>query len=203
VCANRRTAGSRSLFADTRRLAAALRRYTTGFAAAVVLLAGCSTPPPEIVKAEVTAPAVLPPAPPAPRAVVRTNWAFTSGADECVAIAAAEGTSLRVTVRRDAPIRLNLSLVALLQSRLAAHVAIPLRFAGSAGRWQVSARQTSSRQLAVTLGSGDSALSRVLVLLSGGAMDVESPERVVLSLIIPPSDAPGQLWFDCARGKMM
>jgi hypothetical protein len=182
---------------------AALRPSTTGFAAVVVLLAGCSTPPPDIVKPEVTAPAVLLPTPPAPRAVVRTNWTFTSGADECVAVAAGEGTSLRVTVRRDAPISLDLSLATFLQRRLAAHAAIPLRFAGSAGRWQVSARQTASRQLAVTLGSGDSALSRVLVLLSGGAMDVENPERVVLSLIIPPSDAPGQLWFDCARGKMM
>ena len=168
----------------------------------MLLLAGCTKPPPQVVNPEPSVTAVVPSAPP-PRQVVHTNWTFSSGTDECVAVAAGGGTSLRVTVRPDAPIGLSLSLTAQLQQRLAPHIAIPLRFSGSAGRWQVSAQQTASHQLAVTLGSGDAALSRVLVLLSGGELDVANPDRVILSLVIAPSDSAGQLWFDCTRHKMI
>jgi hypothetical protein len=145
------------------------------------------------------APLALPP----PRQVIRTTWTFATENDECVAVAAGGGTSLRVTIRRDAPINLVVTLAPPLEHRLVPHAAIPLRFAGSAGHWQVSAQQTASHQLAVTLGSGDIALSRVLVLLSGGVLDVQSPEQLILSLTIVPSEAAGQLWFDCARHKMI
>ncbi len=50
------------------------------FAAVVVLLAGCSTPPPDIVKPEATAPAVATADAACAASVVRTNWTFTSGA---------------------------------------------------------------------------------------------------------------------------
>lgn len=134
--------------------------------------------------------------------MVRTNWTFTAGNDECVAVAAGGGTALRVTIRHAAPINLSLSLPAQSEQRLAGHVAIPLRFTGAAGRWQVSAQQIANHQLNVMLGSGDIALSRVLVLLSGGVLDVQNPEQVILSLTIAPSDAAGQVWFDCARSKL-
>jgi hypothetical protein len=167
-----------------------------------LLVAGCSKPQSDTSNVAPPVPSVVPPAPPPPRQVIRTNWTFASGNDECVAVAAGGGTSLRVTVRRDAPIDLTVTLSPPVEHRLAAHAATPLRFAGSAGHWQVSAQQTASHQLAVTLGSGDMALSRVLVLLSGGVLDVQNPDQVILSLTIVPSDAAGQLWFDCARREM-
>ncbi len=135
--------------------------------------------------------------------MVHASWTFTAGSDECVAVAAGGGTALRVTIRRAAPINLVLSLTAQSEQRLAAHVAIPLRFTGSAGRWQVSAQPLANHQLNVTLGTGDIALSRVLVLLSGGVLDVQSPEQVILSMTVAPSDAAGQVWFDCARSKLL
>jgi hypothetical protein len=135
--------------------------------------------------------------------VVRTTWNFVSGSDQCVAVAAAGATSLRIAVSRAAPIRLTLSLAMQLWWSPASHAAVPLRFNGPAGRWQVTAQPSGNRQIIVTLGSDESALSRVLVLLSGGVLDVIEAERIVVSLVVGPSDAQGQLWFDCARSKMI
>jgi hypothetical protein len=131
--------------------------------------------------------------------VVRAAWTFRSSDTECVAVAAAGDTSLLVTIRRDAPIRLTVSL-----ATPSAHgpSTLPLRFSGPAGAWQVSARRTAARQLAVTLGSDDTALSRVLVLLNGGTLDLGNPSQPILSLAISASDAQGQAWFDCARSKL-
>jgi hypothetical protein len=172
-------------------------------AALLVLLVGCSKPPSDDGRREATFPAAPPLAQHAPRQVVHTAWSFDSGTDECVGTAAAGGTSLRVTVRRNAPIRLVVSLTTKLERRPAGPAAVPLRFSGPTGSWQVSAQQTASHQLAVTLGSDDTALSRVLVLLGGGVLNVGEPEQAGTSLGITPSDAQGQLWFDCARSKMI
>ncbi len=144
-------------------------------------------------------PAVPPLVRHAPSGMVRTNWAFNTSGDECAAVAAAAGTSLLITVRRDAPIQLVVSLAS------PAHglASVPLRFTGPAGAWQAAARQTAARQIAVPLGSDEAALSRVLVLLSGGVLEVGAPAQLIVSLVISASDAQGQAWFDCARGKML
>jgi hypothetical protein len=89
------------------------------------------------------------------------------------------------------------------EHRPAGRAAVPLRFAGPTGRWQVPAQQTSSHQLAVTLGADDTGLSRVLVLLNGGVLEIGRPEQNISSLAILPSDAQGQRWFDCARDKLI
>jgi hypothetical protein len=184
--------------------ALALRIAGRAFAALTLLLAGCTKPPPDDGRREVVAPAaVAPPARPAPRQVIRTTWNFESGNDECTATAAGGSTSLRVAIRRDAPIRLMLSLAAQLEPRPAGRSAVPLRFAGPTGTWQVSAQQTGSRQLTATLGSDNTALGRLLILLGGGVLDVAESEQSIASVGVAPSGAPGQLWFDCARGKMI
>jgi hypothetical protein len=103
-----------------------------------------------------------------------------------------------VTIRRNAAAELVVSLAA----QVVPASPVPLRFSGPAGNWQVQARRTASRALAVSLGSDNTALTQVLVLLSGGAFDVGSPDRPIASLVIAPSDTRGQAWFDCARGMM-
>ncbi len=131
---------------------------------------------------------------------IHTTWTFRSSDEECVAVAAAAGTSVLISIRRDAPIRLVVSLES---QPVHGSVTVPLRFTGPAGLWQVSARRTAARRFAVTLGSDDKALSRILVLLSGGMLELGQPAQPIVSLVISPSDAQGQSWFDCARGKML
>ena len=162
-----------------------------------MLLLSCSKPPPEPTP-EVEAPPP-PPAKPAPVPILRAEWSFSAKSGECVAVAAAGATAMRVTVRRSSPIRLDVSL-----ARQFAHdPVVPLRFAGPAGNWQVTAREAGKTTLAVTLGTDNSALSHVLVLLSGGTLNVGLPPNAVVTLAIRPSDVGGQNWFDCARDKMM
>lgn len=141
-----------------------------------------------------TAPIVVRPQP----RTLRATWAFVSGNDQCVATAAAGPTAVRVTIRRDAAIRLAVTLPA----NPTAKPPVPLRFDGPAGRWQVFASPVGGRQLAAVLGSDNDALTRVLVLLSGGSFDVGAPDQVIASLAIAPSESDGQHWFDCAREKM-
>ena len=135
----------------------------------------------------------------APSQIVRTNWTFNSGDDECTAVAAATGTSLLVSVHRGAPIRLVVSLA----SPAPGSAGVPLRFTGPAGAWQAVAHQATARQISVALGSDETALSHVLVLLSGGMLEAGPPAQLIVSLVISPSDAQGQAWFDCARRKML
>jgi hypothetical protein len=66
----------------------------------------------------------------------------------------------------------------------------------------VTAYQISATQLGVKLGSDNTALSHVLVLLSGGTLNVGLAPHGVVSLVIRPSDTSGQNWFDCAREKL-
>ncbi|HEX3399486.1 MAG TPA: hypothetical protein VHT74_04070 [Acetobacteraceae bacterium] len=173
-----------------------------GAALLLLLMAGCSQPKPDEAPHEAAGPVAPPPSRPAPRQV-RATWSFDSRSEECIATAAGSGMSLRVTVRRNAPIAISLSLPANMALPATGRAPIPLRFAGPAGRWQVAAQQTASHQLAVTMGSGDTALSHVLVLLSGGVLDIGTTEQIIASVTIPASDLQGQLWFDCARSRMI
>jgi hypothetical protein len=166
-----------------------------------LVMVGCTPlpPPGDEGRREASAPAVPPLVRPAPRQAIRTSWTFNTGVEECVAVAAAAATSLTVTVRRDMPIRLAISMA----SPAHGPPSVPLRFTGPAGAWQVVAHQTTAHQISVVLGSDESALSHVLVLLSGGLLEAGSPAQLIASLVISSSDAQGQAWFDCARGKML
>jgi hypothetical protein len=144
-------------------------------------------------------PAPMPPsARPAPVRSLRATWTFESGSEQCVASAGAGAASVRVTVRRHAAVELLVSL-----ATQAPASSLPLHFSGPAGDWQVQARRSASRALGVTLGTDNTALSHVLMLLSGGTFDVGAPERPIASFMIAASDARGQAWFDCARGMML
>jgi hypothetical protein len=143
-------------------------------------------------------PAPLPPtARPAPVRSQRATWTFESGSEQCVASADAGAASVRVTVRRNAAAELLVSLATQVPASQ-----VLLHFSGPAGDWQVQARRSAARTLGVTLGTDNTALSQVLVLLSGGTFDVGPAERPIASFVIAPSDARGQAWFDCARGMM-
>ena len=136
-------------------------------AACALLLAGCAAqPPPVEKKLDEPAPVVVPVAPRPPRQVISTTWSFDSRTDECLAVAASGRTSLQVIVRRNAPIQLAVSLPRSLPPGKPARW-----YCGSAGL-PATGRSTpggsGSRQLTAVLGSDDTALSRVLVLLSGG-----------------------------------
>jgi hypothetical protein len=166
----------------------------------MLFLAGCTPPPPaDDGRREASVPAVPPLVRRPSSQVVRTSWTFNSADDECAAVAAAAGMSILVAVRRDAPIRLVITLA----SPSHGPSRVPLRFTGPAGGWQVAARQTAARQIELALGSDEIALSRVLVLLSGGMLAVGEPAQPIVSFVIGPSDSQGQIWFDCARGKML
>jgi hypothetical protein len=161
------------------------------------LLGACSQPAKEPVP-EVQAPPPEPAKPP-PVPVLHTEWSFGNKGDECLAAATAGATALRISVRRDSAIRLTISLA----KQYGYEASVPLRFVGPAGKWQVTARAYGTSLLGVTLGSDNTALSHVLVLLSGGTFNVGLPPHAVVSLVIKPSDTNGQNWFDCAREKLM
>jgi hypothetical protein len=161
------------------------------------LLSACTQPAKE-PPPEVQAPPPEP-AKPAPVPILRPEWSFSSKGDECTAAATAGATALRINVRRESAIRLTVTL-----ARQYDHEdVVPLRFVGPAGTWQVTARAYGASQLGVTLGSDNTALSHILVLLSGGMFSVGLPPHAVVSLAIKPSDTNGQNWFDCAREKLM
>ena len=164
------------------------------------MLSGCTPPPSDERPREVRMqPAPAPsPARPAPVRPQRAAWTFESGSEQCIASADAGAASVRVTVRRHAAVELLVSLAQVVPAS-----AVPLHFSGPAGDWQVQARRSTSRALGVTLGTDNTALSRVLVLLGGGTFDVGPRERPIASFVIAPSDARGQAWFDCARGMML
>ena len=136
----------------------------------------------------------------APSQPLRTTWTFRAGEEECVATAAGAGASAVVSAQRDSPIRLLVSLPATPVPPAPANTAV--RFAGPAGSWQATAR-AAGRQFTVALGSDETALSRILVLLSGGVLDLGDQGKPVASLTVSPSDTEGQKWFDCARAKVL
>ncbi len=108
---------------------------------------------------------------------------------------------MQIAVQRNAPMRLGLTLPSVISVR--SHAAVPLRFNGTAGSWRVAGRATGPHSLATSLGSDEAALSHILVLLSGGLLEVGEAGASLASLDISPSDRDGQVWFDCARGKVL
>jgi len=165
----------------------------------LLAVAGCSTPEKPPPPPETVAPPLPPPVRRQSVIPIRTTWSFTTDKDECVAVAAAGATALRIVVHRAVPIRLAVSV----QPVLAADQPdVPLRFSGPAGNWRLAARRFGPHELGATMTADNLALSRVLVLLSGGGLDIGPPDHTVASLAIGASDTKGQLWFDCARDKM-
>jgi hypothetical protein len=142
-------------------------------------------PPPE---------ALGPPAPPTSRPVLRTVWSFQTTPDACVALAKAGAASLQILVRREGPIRLTISLPGAAPSRPVA------RFSGAAGRWLIPGTHTGPHVELFTLDRNETSLSRILVLLSGGTLNLEPASGDLPILSLPESGAEGRQWFACVRG---
>ena len=168
----------------------------------LLFLQGCAPHPVEQAAPELPTPPVPPPPPPRRPAsqTIHTTWTFHAGGDDCVAEAAAPGASLQIAVRRDVPMRVSLTLQPV---SLRSRSSVPLRFNGAAGSWRVVGRTTGPHAVAAPLGSDEAALSHILVLLSGGLLEVGEAGTPLALLDISPSDRDGQVWFDCARSKVL
>jgi hypothetical protein len=165
------------------------------FVLIALALTACATtqpaaPPPPTP----TLPLPSPPRP-APRAVAHATWTFEQQPDECRATARAGHLMLSVVARDAQPIQLILSPV---PPRPHGHM--ELRFTGPAGNWVLSASKTRNRSAIASFGSGDTGLSRLLLMLSGGTLTAGPGGSGVPRLSLPPSGAEGGRWFDCVRG---
>jgi hypothetical protein len=168
----------------------------------LLFLQGCAPRPVEQAAPELPTPPVPPPPPPRRPATptIHTTWTFRTSGDDCIAEAVAPGASLQIAVQRDAPLRVTLTLQPI---SMRSQAALPLRFNGAAGSWRVMGRATGLHALAASLGSDAAALSHILVLLSGGLLEVGEAGAPLAILDISPSDRDGQVWFDCARSKVL
>ena len=124
------------------------------------------------------------------------GWSFQTDPDACIASASAGRTRLLVAVRRNGPIRLSVALPA----EAAGHPVA--QFHGPAGQW-TSAGFAGHHEIVFNLGHDMNALSRVLMLLSGGTLNLESPERNLPILDLAQSGNEGQQWFGCARNLVI
>jgi hypothetical protein len=155
-------------------------------------LAACTSPsaPPQ----PAPAPSLPLPPPPAPRPVAHASWSFQRLPSECRATARAGRISLAVIARDGHPIVLLLSPVGPLPNHR-----LTLRFAGAAGNWTVEAAAASTHAAVASFGSGDTGLSRLLIMLSGGTVVPEHPAADLPVISLPPSGADGANWFSCVR----
>ncbi|MBU6498347.1 MAG: hypothetical protein KGJ41_05580 [Rhodospirillales bacterium] len=139
-------------------------------------------------------------APVAP-AVHQLAWSFTQQPDACRAVAAGRGFSVTVLVRHNGAITLILGNI--LPAATPSGQTASWRFLGATGSWELALRSNGRRDLVGYLPAGEAALSQVLVLLSGGMLEAIDQEAGLPKLRLPPSDAEGQTWFDCARSKQL
>ena len=155
--------------------------------AGALLLASCTRPVPK-------PPAEPPPPPPKPaRPSVHASWSFQTKPDACLASAGAGGTRLEVAVQRKQPIRLRVTFPTDTDGKIIAN------FSGPAGAWTVPGWHAGKRDVVFTLGRSMDSLSRVLMLLSGGVMNFDSPGKDLPIFNLSASGAAGQRWFTCAR----
>jgi hypothetical protein len=130
------------------------------------------------------------------RPILRAAWSFQTGPDACIALARAGSTSLKIAVRPEGLIRLTVALPGDAPNKPAAH------FSGPAGHWLILGTHAGRREAAFTLGRDETSLSRILMLLSGGMLNLEPSDQEVPILSLPESGAEGQEWFACARGSV-
>jgi hypothetical protein len=153
----------------------------------------CAPPQPPPKPAEPALEAPPPPPVQAARPVLRAAWSFQTGPDACVALAKAGPASLQITVRPERLIRLTVALPGNVPDKPAA------RFNGPAGHWLIRGTRAGRREALFALGRDETSLGRILVLLSGGMLNLEHPGEDLPILSLPESGAQGQDWFACAR----
>lgn len=153
----------------------------------LILLASCAQITPKPL------PKPPPPPPIAEQPRLHPDWSFQTGPNACLAIATAGRTRLVVAVRRKQPIRLSVTTPYDSSGRPAAH------FHGPAGAWSATGWRAGGHEIVFTLGHDVDSLSRVLMLLSGGIMDLDAPEKNLPIFILSAAGEQGQHWFACAR----
>ncbi len=158
-----------------------------------LLPACCAAPRPAPQPVEPAAEAPPPPPAHTARPTLRAAWSFQTGPDACVALAKAGSASLQIAVRPEGLIRLTMSLPVDAPAKPVAH------FSGPAGRWLIQGAHTGRRDVLFTLDRNAASLSRILMLLSGGALNLEPPGEDLPILLLPESGAGGQQWFACVR----
>lgn len=128
--------------------------------------------------------------------MLRAAWSFRTGPDACVALAKAGSSNVQIAVRPEGLIRLSVSLPGNAPTRSVAH------FSGPAGHWLMLATHTGPHEVLFLLARDETSLSRVLILLSGGMLDLGTPGDDLPILSLPESGAEGQEWFACARSSV-
>jgi hypothetical protein len=154
----------------------------------------CAAPQPPPKPPEPAPEAQAPPPRHPPRPILRTAWSFQSTPDACIALAKAGAASLQISVRREGLIRLTISLPGDAPAKPVA------RFTGPAGRWLIPGIHPAPRVELFTLARDETSLSRILVLLSGGTLNLQPAGGDLPILSLPESGAEGQHWFACVRG---
>jgi hypothetical protein len=155
----------------------------------------CSSPHPAPKPAELA----LEPPPPPPhtaRPTLRAAWSFQTGPDACIALAKAGAASLRIAVHPEGLVRLTMSVPGEAPAKPVAH------FSGPAGHWFILGSQAGRTEALFTLGRDEISLSRILMLLSGGTLNLEPPDEDLPILSLPESGPEGQAWFVCARNSV-
>lgn len=96
--------------------------------------------------------------------------------------------------------RLSVALPASAGAMLTKTAAV--QFTGPAGNWKLRGA-LARRSVDLTLPLDDVALSRVLVLLSGGTLEIGDASQGVPALRLPAAGDAGRHWFDCARNQLI
>jgi hypothetical protein len=168
-------------------------------------LAACMPTPPPPPLPEAALPPPPPPPPPPPHQVLHATWVFAATQEECQATARAPRTDLAIGIRHATPLRLLLS-VPRPPGVTDRPATLRARFSGPAGTWalggSLTPRSASTMGGTVPLGADDVALSRLLLMLSGGMLTLESPVMGLPTLVLPPSGADGSRWFACVRERL-
>jgi hypothetical protein len=179
-----------------------MRSRTVGLALSAVLgigLPACTTPPTvvPVVQQPPAAPPRPPPARPSPPASITSSWSFNENA--CSAKASGSGLSLDVTASST---ELSIVVHALRRVPLRANAGVRIAFIGRSGNWIVTGRLGHSRQIAAVTPLNEDAVSRVLVLLSGGVIRINNG-RVGLPIVrVPDAGQPGRSWFECVKRRL-
>jgi hypothetical protein len=162
-------------------------------------LAAC-TPAPVVVavpQPPPPAPPQPPPPPPVAPAPVASNWSFDRTA--CSAKASGPGLSLDVTAS-SAELRLVLHMARRVSLR--ANTDVPIAFTGRSGNWTLAGRLAVPRQLTAASPMSEDAVSRVLVLLSGGTIRISNGRSGLPPLRVPDAAQAGRSWFECVKQRL-
>jgi hypothetical protein len=158
------------------------------------------TPPPAIVavpQPPPPAPPQTPPPLPAAPAPVTSNWSFDRSA--CTAKASGPGLSFEVTASST-----ELSLVVHTARRVSLRPTadVPIAFTGRSGNWTLAGRLAAPRRIATVSPTSEDAVSRVLVLLSGGTIRIGTGRAGLPILRVPDAGQPGRSWFECVKQRL-